>query len=94
MTYVNSLKYLLFANEKNESTGARHLVTRNDISLGMLGRFKGKFAHSIYGLIYTASKPVRLQEIYNLLIAVILFSKRYEKKHMIMLYTVKMSKKI
>ena len=51
---------IYYLQTKKKSTDVRHLVyTRNGLSLGIPGVLR-----DIYGLVYTASKPIRLQEIY------------------------------
>ena len=61
MTDGNIPKHLLSANEKMNRRTSSILFT---LETGMPGRFKRYFAHGIYGLMYAASKPIRLQELY------------------------------
>ena len=72
MTDVNILKYLLFTNEKMNRRMSAILFTletafywecRGALMGNMLTVYT-RFAHGIYGVIYTVYKPIRLQEIY------------------------------
>ena len=72
MTDVNIFKYLLSTNEKmNRRMYAVLFTLETAFHWECRGALRGnlltvytRLAHGIYGVIYTASKPIRLQEIY------------------------------
>ena len=64
MPDVNILKYLLFANEKmNRRMSAILFSLETAFHWECRRALRGNLL-TIYGLIYTAPKPIRLQEIY------------------------------